>query len=132
MKSLLLVVPASLLAAGAVMAQQQPASDSVVKDGDPVTVGSAQNPTQGPDTPAEAPAPAPMSTTQPSAPSATAVAPPATDATATTTTRLYTTTTSPTGAQVIANAPIPDTPENRARYGQPLSRAGKQTAPAGN
>ena len=27
--------------------------------------------------------------------------------------------------QVVANAPIPDTPENRARYGQPESRAGR-------
>ena len=29
--------------------------------------------------------------------------------------------------QVVANAPIPDTPENRARYGQPESNAGKRT-----
>ena len=29
--------------------------------------------------------------------------------------------------QVVANAPIPDTPENRARYGQPDSNAGKRT-----
>ena len=34
--------------------------------------------------------------------------------------------------QVIASAPVPDTPENRARFGQPLSRAGKMTAPRGN
>jgi hypothetical protein len=34
--------------------------------------------------------------------------------------------------EVIASAPVPDTPENRARYGQPLSRAGKMTAPRGN
>jgi hypothetical protein len=34
--------------------------------------------------------------------------------------------------QVIASAPVPDTPENRAKYGQPLSRAGKRTAPKGN
>ena len=27
-----------------------------------------------------------------------------------------------------ANAPIPDTPENRARYGGPQSRAGKRSA----
>ena len=34
--------------------------------------------------------------------------------------------TSMTGnVQVTANAPIPDTPENRARYGQPESRAGR-------
>jgi hypothetical protein len=34
--------------------------------------------------------------------------------------------------RTVANAPIPDTAENRALYGQPLSRAGKRTAPAGN
>ena len=34
--------------------------------------------------------------------------------------------------QVIASAPVPDTPANRARFGQPLSRAGKMTAPRGN
>jgi len=36
------------------------------------------------------------------------------------------------GAQVIASQPVPDTKANRAAYGQPLSRAGKRTAPAGN
>jgi hypothetical protein len=34
--------------------------------------------------------------------------------------------------QVITNGPVPDTPENRARYGQPLSHAGRMTAPRGN
>ena len=34
--------------------------------------------------------------------------------------------------QVIASPPVPDTPENRAKYGQPLSRAGKRTKPIGN
>ena len=34
--------------------------------------------------------------------------------------------------EVIASAPVPDTPANRARFGQPLSRAGKMTAPRGN
>jgi len=33
---------------------------------------------------------------------------------------------------VVSNAPIPDTPENRAKYGQPMSRAGKRTKPIGN
>jgi hypothetical protein len=36
------------------------------------------------------------------------------------------------GNQVIASQPVPDTKANRAAYGQPLSRAGKRTAPAGN
>lgn len=38
---------------------------------------------------------------------------------------VYTTTT-------ITNGPVPDTPENRARFGGPLSNAGQRTAPAGN
>jgi hypothetical protein len=33
---------------------------------------------------------------------------------------------------VIASAPVPDTPANRKLYGQPLSRAGKMTRPRGN
>ncbi len=35
-------------------------------------------------------------------------------------------------ASVSAMQPIPDTPENRAAYGAPLSNAGKRTAAAGN
>lgn len=34
--------------------------------------------------------------------------------------------------RIVTNGPVPDTAENRARYGQPMSRAGKRTAPAGN
>lgn len=34
--------------------------------------------------------------------------------------------------EVITNGPVPDTPQNRARYGQPMSNAGKVTAPKGN
>ena len=33
---------------------------------------------------------------------------------------------------LTTNGPVPDTPENRRKYGQPLSRAGKMTAPRGN
>jgi hypothetical protein len=32
----------------------------------------------------------------------------------------------------VTNGPVPDTRENRAKYGQPLSRAGKRTAARGN
>ena len=32
----------------------------------------------------------------------------------------------------VTNGPVADTPENRARYGQPLSNAGRRTAPRGN
>jgi hypothetical protein len=33
---------------------------------------------------------------------------------------------------LVTSPPVPDTPENRAKYGQPLSRAGRRTAPMGN
>jgi hypothetical protein len=33
---------------------------------------------------------------------------------------------------LTTNGPVPDTPENRAKYGGPMSRAGKHTAPRGN
>lgn len=34
--------------------------------------------------------------------------------------------------KLITNGPVPDTRENRARYGGPDSRGGRRTAPAGN
>lgn len=34
--------------------------------------------------------------------------------------------------QTVTNGPIPDTPENRAKYGKPMSNAGKKSAPVGN
>ena len=37
-----------------------------------------------------------------------------------------------TGVQLIASPPVPDTPENRAKYGGPMSHAGRHTKPAGN
>jgi hypothetical protein len=33
---------------------------------------------------------------------------------------------------LISNPPVQDTPQNRAKYGAPLSRAGKHTPAAGN
>jgi hypothetical protein len=33
---------------------------------------------------------------------------------------------------LVTNGPVPDTPANRAKYGRPMSHAGKKTAPAGN
>jgi hypothetical protein len=33
---------------------------------------------------------------------------------------------------VVSNGPVPDTPQNRAAYGQPMSHTGKHTKPAGN
>jgi hypothetical protein len=48
----------------------------------------------------------------------------------------YSTTTDQNGATVtntlVTNGPVPDTAANRAKYGSPMSNAGKRTAPAGN
>ncbi|MDO9223478.1 MAG: hypothetical protein Q7U20_07170 [Caulobacter sp.] len=33
---------------------------------------------------------------------------------------------------VVSNGPVPDTAENRARYGAPISNGGRKTRPAGN
>jgi hypothetical protein len=38
----------------------------------------------------------------------------------------------PGSANVVTNGPVPDTAENRARYGAPVSDGGKRTTPAGN
>lgn len=35
-------------------------------------------------------------------------------------------------ASVVSNGPVPDTAENRAKYGRPMSNAGKKSSPAGN
>jgi hypothetical protein len=34
--------------------------------------------------------------------------------------------------QVVTNGPVPDTKANRAKYGHPMSNAGRKTKPAGN
>ncbi len=60
------------------------------------------------------PAAEPMPTIAAAAPMA------STDASATVTTSL------------VTNGPVADTPENRARFGQPLSNAGRRTAARGN
>jgi hypothetical protein len=40
--------------------------------------------------------------------------------------------TSADNVDIVSNGPIPDTKENRAKYGKPLSNAGRMTKPAGN
>jgi hypothetical protein len=34
--------------------------------------------------------------------------------------------------KLVSNGPVPDTIANRHKYGGPMSRAGRRTAPAGN
>jgi hypothetical protein len=36
------------------------------------------------------------------------------------------------GTDLVTNGPVPDTRENRAKYGQPMSNAGRHTKAAGN
>ena len=38
----------------------------------------------------------------------------------------------PSDPGVVTNGPVPDTPANRAKDGQPLSNGGRTTQPAGN
>ena len=71
----------------------------------------------------------------PDAPAANTPAPAATD-TDVTAPVSASTTTYDQGAQVttttVSNGPVPDTAENRAKYGQPLSQTGRKTAARGN
>lgn len=95
-------------------------------------VAVAQNTPPAP--PATSAAPA-ASQSQPVA--APAAADAATQASATTTepaNALVTVTTDADGVRhmLITSRPVPDTPENRARYGRPLSNAGERTQAAGN
>jgi hypothetical protein len=72
---------------------------------------------------------------QPATSAATDTSAMATDASAAATTT-STTTTDSSGASVtnslVSNGPVPDTRENRAKYGQPMSHAGKMTKASGN
>ena len=36
------------------------------------------------------------------------------------------------GVTHVTNGPVPDTPDNRTRYGAPMSNAGQTTTPTGN
>ncbi|TAJ69463.1 MAG: hypothetical protein EPO51_22320 [Phenylobacterium sp.] len=75
-----------------------------------------------------------------STPSETVAAPPVdTGVTTTTETTAATDVAAPASTQAatvttstVTNGPVPDTAENRAKYGQPMSRAGKRTAAKGN
>jgi hypothetical protein len=41
-------------------------------------------------------------------------------------------TTAAMSVQTVTNGPVPDTPENRRKYGSPMSHAGKRTPARGN
>jgi hypothetical protein len=98
----------------------------------PAPSASAAPPTadDAPPAPAGAPAPAPV---QPSASATTTAPAPAAPAASPAPPAPPPPAAAPQpGARTTANAPVVDTPENRARYGQPQSRAGKRSNPQGN
>jgi len=80
--------------------------------------------------PSDSSAAAPMPESSSSATSSTS-ATVSSDATASSATSAATPAASVT-TTMVTNGPVPDTPENRAKYGQPMSRAGKMTAARGN
>ena len=93
-----------------------------------------------PPTTASTPSATPAPTADPTLPAGqttttTTTTPPAADTGAAASTSASTTD-SATGATVVVttltNGPIPDTPENRAKYGAPMSRAGKHSPAKGN
>lgn len=86
--------------------------------------GAAFSQPATPSAPEPAPAPAPAAApSDTAAPTGTAVS-------------TSVTTTDASGASVTStlttNGPVPDTKENRAKYGQPMSNAGKRTPAKGN
>jgi hypothetical protein len=123
-----------LMAAPQIASAQAAPSDTSVRNPDaqvPITkalsptgrtlddANSAPAGTPAPAASIEVPAPTVSASSDVSA--AAAAAPLAsTDASATVTTSL------------VTNGPVADTPENRARFGQPLSNAGRRTAARGN
>lgn len=71
-------------------------------------------------------------TAAPSASTDTTISEPSTDTSAAAATGAAVSASTGGNVQVVSNGPVPDTAENRAKYGGPMSRAGKRTAPAGN
>jgi hypothetical protein len=110
LKHLLTATAALALMAGAAHAQTAPASPpAATPDASPKPMDSATTTSAAP-APMTEPAAAPAATTPAASSNASAVVSVAT----------------------VTNGPVADTPENRAKYGQPMSRAGKRTTPKGN
>jgi hypothetical protein len=104
---------AAALMAGSAFAQssQGAAGDTAVNP----PAAAAPAPAPAPDV--TAPAPTPDATVAPAAGAATERTPAASVS---------------GGADLVTNGPVADTPENRAKYGKPMSNAGRMTKPAGN
>lgn len=136
---LLTVAGAAALLAGTAYAQSTDATTAVDADGNVIETHRTVDPNVGVthETTAQADVrghmegtPAPTATTlgattRTGAYSATTVGVPASGTTTYSTGATMTT-------RLVTNGPVPDTRENRAKYGQPLSRAGRATTPAGN
>jgi hypothetical protein len=84
--------------------------------------------------PASASAAAPPASQVQSAPAAYDRATPASATTTEPTTAVVTMTSDANGERhlIVSSPPVPDTPESRAKYGRPLSAAGRDTPPTGN
>jgi hypothetical protein len=124
MRTRLMIASAAtaVLLAGAAFAQNAPAGDTAVNppsaSPSPPAAGDASAPTQGPSGASAPGVSGPSSDAATVAPAAGAPTQRASAASA--------------GTDVISNGPVPDTRANRAKYGQPLSNAGRATKPAGN
>ena len=99
---------------------------AVAKDTAPAPPATSAAPDASQSQPVTAPAP--------TAPSAIDAATQASAATTEPANALVTVTIDADGVRhmLITSPPVPDTPENRARYGRPLSNAGERTEAAGN
>ena len=131
-KLMIATAAAAALLAGSAFAQAAPASGSNLSQNQPGD--TAVNPVPlapgagaaAPSGPAPAPLAASPDATQPNAPADATVAPAAGAPTE------RAPAASVGGADVVSNGPVPDTPANRAKYGKPMSNAGRMTKPAGN
>jgi hypothetical protein len=126
MKTLLIAAGAVALMSGAAYAQTTPPEDQTIPPAASPDMAAppAANPTDMPSAPA-------VNDPSMAAPSMATPAPATeTPYTAATTTTMASNT--GVNVQTVTNGPVPDTPENRAKYGQPMSHAGKRSAPVGN
>jgi hypothetical protein len=130
---LTIATAAAALLGGAALAQQPdpaaPATGAVTGDqtgAQPPADTTAPPPVNSTTPPADTAAP-PADTSAP--PADTAVTPPPSD---TATAAASTATNASFTNLTVTNGPVPDTAENRKKYGQPLSHAGKRSAAKGN
>jgi hypothetical protein len=131
MKTLLIAVGAAALMSGAALAQT---ADTSVTDQSAAPAASADSMASDPSAMSSDPSATPPA--DPSASMGTPAAPmdPSANSTMAPPSNSMSTTMAANGTnvQTVTNGPIPDTPENRAKYGKPMSNAGKRSTAAGN